>query len=296
MTYHLKSMTFALLAASGAAIAQDGPAGAAARAEEMSHGAGARIVYGDSLAIGTGRYHTYVRTSAKGEPMALGVKFHKSTLRALPTEPETDGSTCFDLNGDNAIDLHEECVGGHSRTMSFSPNPTPFKSITINWEPHGHVPADVYDRPHFDFHFYMISDIERKTIFPGACPGLVNCALAAKAILPLPARYVHPDFFNTKLVYAQMGNHYADGTSPEFHGQVFTQTFILGEFGGKTTFYEPMVTLEYLMSEPDQCTPIKQPQAFADAGWYPTRYCIGYDRRSNFYDVSLAGFRYRVAG
>jgi len=256
----------------------------------------AAFFYGDTLSIGKGRYQTYVRTSARGETLEIGVKFHQSTLSNLPADPVTDASTCFDANGDNELDLHEECVGGHSRTMYFSPNTTPFKSITVNWEPHGHVPKDVYDRPHFDFHFYMITDIERKEIFTGACPGMVNCAVAAKAVLPIPARYVHPDFFNTKLVYAHMGNHYADGTSPEFHGQGFTHTFILGAFAGKATFYEPMVTLEYLQSEPYQCTPIKQPQAFATAGYYPTRYCIRYDRKTHFYDVSLAGFRYRAAG
>ncbi|UUZ55880.1 FAD-dependent monooxygenase [Massilia sp. H-1] len=75
---------------------------------------------------------------------------------------------------------------------------------------------------------------------------------------------MHPDMFNTNLVYAHMGNHYADGKSPEFNGGSFTHTFILGAFDGGITFYEPMLTKEYLQSEPDQCTPIKQLSRLAE--------------------------------
>jgi hypothetical protein len=299
MTYQRRITTLAILAATAAtaAVAHNGDdhGGGSGGGQQEPKG-GAKIRYGDALSIGKGRYHAYVRTGSNGEVTSLGVKFHRATLRDLPMKPVTDAKTCFDLNNDNEVDLHDECVGGHSRTLYFGPNPTPFKSITINWEPHGHVPADVYDRPHFDFHFYMISDIERNQIIPGACPGLVNCAVAAKAALPIPAKHVHPDFFNTNLVYAHMGNHYADKTSPEFNGKTFSHTFILGSFAGKVTFFEPMVALDYLQSEPNQCTPIKQPQAYAAAGYYPTKYCIRYDKHSKFYDVSLAGFQYRSAG
>lgn len=297
-------ITLALVAASTTAFAhQDHGLGVQGSKQSQDGGqegqrlfGGTRVSYSDALSIGKGRYFSYVRTSGKGAIAAVGVKFNRATLEALPTDPVTDAKTCFDLNNDNDVDLHEECVGGHARTLYFPANQSPFKSITINWEPHGHVPADVYDRPHFDFHFYMISDIERNKIIPGACPGLVNCAVSAKAALPIPARYVHPDFFNTNLVYAHMGNHYADKTSPEFNGKKFTHTFILGSFDSRVTFYEPMVALDYLLTEPNQCSPIKQPQAFAAAGWYPTQYCIRYDRFTRWYDVSLSGFQYRKAG
>ncbi|UUZ50401.1 hypothetical protein LP420_11250 [Massilia sp. B-10] len=153
----------------------------------------------------------------------------------------------------------------------------------------------MYDKPHFDFHFYTISDIDRLTKnLIGTCAYLVNCAASAQAINPIPAKYVHPDMFNTNLVYAHMGNHYADGKSPEFNGGSFTHTFILGAFDGGITFYEPMLTKEYLQSEPDQCTPIKQPTAWLSTGWYATKYCIRYNKNNKQYNVSLEGFKYRI--
>ncbi|MEJ7808014.1 MAG: hypothetical protein WKG03_19085 [Telluria sp.] len=289
MNLKMTCLTFALAATALPALAHDG------ETHELPPNTAPGIHYGDSLSIGNGRYRTYIKNNFNGKPLAVGVEFSQSTLENLPMHPVTDGKTCFDTNGDNALDLHDECVGGHSRTLYFEGNVTQFKSITINWEPHGHVPADVYDRPHFDFHFYTVSDIDRNMIFPGTCAGGVNCAQSAKAINPIPAKYVHPDMFNTNLVYAHMGNHYADSASPEFHGQTFTHTFILGAFDTKITFYEPMVSLEYLQTKPNQCTPIKQPAAYETSGWYATEYCIRYEGKRKFYNVSLEGFKYRIA-
>ena len=289
MSNKLTGFTLALLATSLSAMAQNNnPSGQQAATTSI-------VRYGDSLAIGNGRYQTYVRTNS-GKPEAIGVEFSKATLSNLPIEPDNDGTTCFDTNGDNNIDLETECVGGHSRTMSFESNPTPFKTITINWESHGHVPAGVYDKAHFDFHFYMMEDSARKQIFTGTCPGLVNCDQATRAVVPLAAKYVHPDFFNTNLVYAAMGNHYADGTSPEFHGLGFSNTFILGSYEGHLTFFEPMITLDYLLGEPNECKPVKQPAAFEKAGWYPTQYCVRYSGYRKVYSISLEGFKYRIAG
>ena len=251
--------------------------------------------YGDSASMGNGRFTAYTKVNGKGKPEAVGIEFHESTLQNLPHHPQNDGKTCLDLNGDDQIDDHDECVGGHSRTLYFDANPTQFKSITINWEPHGHVPAQVYDRPHFDFHFYTIADTERLAVFTGTCPGLVNCAVAAKAVNPIPQQYVHPDMFNTNLVYAHMGNHYADATAPEFNGGTFTQTFILGAFDGRITFYEPMMSKDYLDSKPNECAPVKQPAAVQTTGWYPTQYCTRYNDKTRSYRVSFESFVYRTA-
>lgn len=289
MNLKLMGLALTLSATSLAALAGDD---ATARAPITAQGKW----YGDSLSIGNGRYQTYIKNNKLGQPTAVGVEFSAATLENLPHQQVTDGKTCFDQNGDDALDLHDECVGGHSRTLYFEPNLTQFKSITINWEPHGHVPADVYDRSHFDFHFYTISDIDRNMIFTGNCAGGVNCAVSAKAVNPIPAKYVPPDFFNTNLVYAHMGNHYADGTSPEFNGGTFSHTFILGAFDGKITFYEPMVSLEYLKTMPNQCTPVKQAAAVLTSGWYATQYCVRYNAYRKLYKVSLEGFTYRIAG
>jgi hypothetical protein len=35
--------------------------------------------------------------------------------------------------------------------------PTAYNHIGIDWNPQGHEPQGIYDKPHFDFHFYMIT-------------------------------------------------------------------------------------------------------------------------------------------
>jgi hypothetical protein len=56
-----------------------------------------------------------------------------------------------------------------------------------------------------------------------------------------------------------------------------------------------MITLAYLQTAPDQCTPIKQPEAWATAGAYPTTYCIRHLADEERYTVSLEDFVDRSA-
>ncbi len=34
----------------------------------------------------------------------------------------------------------------------------------LDWNPQGHIPVGIYDKPHFDFHFYIISNEARMAI------------------------------------------------------------------------------------------------------------------------------------
>lgn len=287
MTNKNMAIALALLAGSSGAFATGSE-------QNVNHG-NAVSHKNDRASIGTGYYQTFVQVSRRGKPKAIGVKFPKTTLQNLPMHPLNDGKTCNDLDSNDNIDLHHECTGGHSRTLYFNSDLTPFKNITINWEPHGHVPAGVYDSPHFDFHFYLTSDIERKQITPGPCTGLLNCAQEQIAIRPIPSQYIHSDFINTQLAFAHMGNHYVDSTSPELIGGDFTHTFIQGSYDSRITFYEPMVSREFLLEKPNVCSPIKTPMAFETAGYYPTRYCMRYKASKQMYRVSLEGFEYREA-
>jgi hypothetical protein len=94
-----------------------------------------------------------------------------------------------------------------------------------------------------------------------------------------------------------MGNHLINSKAPELveQGREFTHTFIFGAYDGHVTFYEPMITLAFLQSRPDLCTPIKQPEAWESAGWYPTTYCIRHRPDEERYTVSLEDFVHRSA-
>ncbi len=72
----------------------------------------------------------------------------------------------------NSLDPGGDHNGGHNHanglSLAFHPKAgvTPFQHALLDWNPNGHEPAGVYTLPHFDFHFYMTSDAERKTIPP----------------------------------------------------------------------------------------------------------------------------------
>jgi hypothetical protein len=255
---------------------------------------------GAPSALGGGTVASYADVDASGSVQAIGVLFSGAALDGLPTAP-SDGHHCFDVNKDDSIDPEHECSGSHETVLPLPSDAArkadlPFKWAMLNWNPHGHIPPGIYDKPHFDVHFY-IDPIEKVfAIETGPCgPEHVRCDLFARARQPLPANYMHADFKDVEAVAPAMGNHLVDPTAPEFRGVPFTRTWIYGANEGRVTFYEEMVTLAYMKSQPDTCYPIKTAAAVAVAGRYPTKSCIRYAKDKAEYTVSLEGFELRQA-
>jgi hypothetical protein len=92
-----------------------------------------------------------------------------------------------------------------------------------------------------------------------------------------------------------MGNHLIDVGGHEFHGMPFTMSWIYGVYHGQVTFYEQMVSLDFLQSRPNVCAPIKSPALVAVTGYYPTERCVQYDASTDTYVVSLGAFVHRAA-
>lgn len=88
-----------------------------------------------------------------------------------------------------------------------------------------------------------------------------------------------------------MGSHWFDIHSPEFNGQVFTQTFLYGSYNGKVTFYEPMITLAFLKNTTTFERPIPTPAKFQQAGYYPT--VMRVVKHDGVTEVVLDNFIYR---
>lgn len=256
-------------------------------------------IYGDRTSLLGGRARTYVQIEPDGKPHALGLEFTRSMLADLPYDPPFDGNNCYDINGDGELTFHmpmPECAGGYQAILFFPAKiveraKLPFKWFLLNWNPTGHGPPHVYDVPHFDFHFYIMDYIDRNFIRPGPCGIVVNCDDFETATKPVPAGYLPPDYQDFQAVEPRMGNHLVDVTSPEFTPAGFTRTFVYGSYNGQITYLEPMVTLAFLESQPDECLPVKQPQAFKVAGYYPMKYCTRY--RSGIYTISLEGLKFR---
>jgi len=260
-----------------------------------------KVTSTESQKLGNGWVRVYVATGTNGDPLALGVSMDKSALDGLPTELNPT-SRCFDKNGNGKLDKHE-CIGDHEFVFT-APDATDvlgqFKWVGLNWNPQGHMaPAPPpWAKPHFDFHFYTATREAVRAIRPGPCGELIHCEDFQKASKPVPAKYLHPDHIDVGAAVPDMGNHLIDTKSPELAkgGPPFTHTFIYGAFDGQIIFLEPMITIAYLASNPNMCSPIKQPKAFAVAGYYPTKYCIRYLEHVGRYTISLEGFVKRPKG
>jgi len=255
---------------------------------------------GANSSVGNGTVSSYAEYEKNGNPKAIGIVVSASALEGLPSA-HSDGNHCFDQDKDGKIDLDKECFGSHEWVIPLPSEAArrseiPFKWVGLNWNPHGHLPPGVYDSPHFDVHFY-IEPIEKIfAIAPGSCgPEFVRCDQFKIATKPLPSNYMHTDFKSVDAVAPAMGNHLIDLTSPEFNKRKFTRTWIYGVYDGRVTFYEEMLTRDYLLSQPSTCFPIKTPPAVATKGYYPTQSCIRYIAQTNEYTISMEGFALREA-
>lgn len=181
--------------------------------------------------------------------------------------------------GTNDSDAHS-----HANNVNISlPNeaPEPFKFIMLDWNPHGHPPANIYDKPHFDVHFYMTPESE-----------VMNYTDTAKLAVNPPADYLPAHHIGANAV-PMMGKHWMDAASAELHGQPFTQTFLYGSYNGGIVFYEPMITLDYLKNTTDFQRAIPQPAKFMKTGYYPATMHI--KKHDGVTDIILEGFTLRQA-
>jgi hypothetical protein len=260
--------------------------------------------------LGKGTAQTYAELSPDGSPSVIGLTFTRGYLEELPTE-RNDTNRCFDLDENGRIDGPSECLGEWDFALPLPTEATerpeiPFQWVGFGWNPEGHEPAGVWDVPHFDVHFYMTGREEVRQIRTGPCgfdPGagrsllLINCEDSVRGTKPIPAEYLPKDHIDVGVVVPDMGNHLILSTSPEFGDppQRFTHTFIYGAFDGHITFFEPMLTREFLLGQPTICSGINQPEAWETAGYYPTEYCIRYLEAEARYTISLEGFEHRDA-
>lgn len=203
---------------------------------------------------------TYITTDEDGNPEEIGF-----------TVPEAAFNSFDALTGDVSWSLK----------FPTEHNETPFVHMWAGYNPHGHEPMGIYDKPHFDFHFYMTTEAERQAISPA------DTVAGAK---PLPTGEVPATYFNAGLV-PTMGSHWIDSQAPELHGQGFTETFIFGSFDGKMTFYEPMITKAYIAEKHNFSKNIPAVTAFAKSGkFYPTQEGFRYDTAKKEYQFYLREF------
>ncbi|MFC7669179.1 hypothetical protein ACFQT0_18845 [Hymenobacter humi] len=227
-----------------------------------------KTFYGPAVPMGRGVGRAWVMVSANGTPLSIGVDL---SAKSVMSQGDAIKEYTFQLP-------HQVAV-------------PPYDHIELGWNPEGHDPAGVYDVPHFDLHFYMVTPAEQATV-PFLAP-VVN-GKPVFDLFPAPG-YLPEKYQMGPGLVPNMGAHSVDMLAPEYTGGVFTRTFIYGSYQGHITFLEPMFTLAYLQTLGSETIPIRQPQFVGRAGYYPTSYTISYDNSPKEYRISLNNLTYRTA-
>lgn len=229
--------------------------------------------YGSPVQVGNGNARAYVVTANGGQTaQELGIALDSAALDGLPSAQDE-----------------------YSFLLTLPPNsPAPYQVVELDWNPRGHPPPAIYTLPHFDFHFYIIPLDQRNAIVPSD-PNFAKEADSLPSGDFVPPGYVPltgPGLTPADVAVPQMGVHWANVNAPELHGQTFTRTFIYGSWNGKFTFFEPMVSRDYLLTHPSNVTEsVPVPKAYPASGEFPTSYSVTYDAVAKEYRVALTGFK-----
>jgi len=156
--------------------------------------------------------------------------------------------------------------------------------LGINWEANGHPPTTFLTQ-HFDFHFYSITEAEVRDI---------DCADPAKPTA-LPATYALPDLeipgmgTLVGLCVPSMGMHAMPGH--EVHDtEPFQASMLLGYYGGRAIFLEPMISRDLLLQRSDFTLDMPEAPAGTRDDRYPTRFRAEYDGAADAYRFVFSGF------
>lgn len=173
---------------------------------------------------------------------------------------------------------------------------TPFQYVTFDWNPHGHEPPGVFDKPHFDLHFYFLDEDEVAAISPE------DPDFGAKAA-NLPAETHMPSGFTTapgppeEQGVPMMGVHWLNTEDGILDGPFdFTEVMIMGSWDGEWTFIEPMMTTEWLRGKPTVNEDLAQPEVYPADAYYPTTYSVEFEEDTGEYVVTLGGMVERQGG
>lgn len=247
----------------------------AACSDETTEPATAKIAYGPAQSLGQGTARVYVTLDNAGKPVSLGIALSEGALNALPQTPLPGGG----MSAANLI-----------LALPQEAKVTGFDHAMLDWNPMGHEPDMVYTLPHFDFHFYTVSEAAQMAILP------TDPQYAAK-LDKLPAEAYRP-VGNIKLPggVPMMGAHWIDPTSPELqpppNNKTFTRTFLYGSYDGHFIFYEPMITKVHIESLKTVAgnsvtAAIKLPTSYETPGYYPTQYTLQWNAAAKEYRIAL---------
>ncbi|MGB9278517.1 MAG: DUF5602 domain-containing protein [Pseudonocardiaceae bacterium] len=232
--------------------------------------------FGPPQNIGNGTAKTYVTLDNAGKPNEIGIRMSAASLDGLPAEDAVPPRMLI-------------------LALPAQASATDFDHVMLNWNSHGHAPAELFGKPHFDMHFYMVDPAAVEEINPSN-PNFAAQAADLPAPKYIPRDYVVPPGPPAENTVPAMGLHWVDKTDGLEPGKYdFKQILINGSWDGTYTFIEPMMTREWMLTKQTVHEDIKQPQAYQRSGYFPTTYNVRYDDQAKEYSISLGGMMMRQA-
>lgn len=235
--------------------------------------------YGANVRLAAGLARTYV-TIQNGAPAELGVELNRGALEGLPTVFEHGSHGGEHHMMENAWELPLPAEAGS----------TAYRSVNVDWMPNGHDAP--YNRPHFDFHFYVIPTAERLAIDP-ADPEWVQKASNLPPQQYWPARYFPLNLLIPRsapeLTVPAMGLHWLDVAAPEVQTPPaeFSYTFFYGSWNGAIIFDEPMITKKLLDSRATVDVTLPPAADYSTTGYRAGGYRVYWNEATQRHRVAL---------
>lgn len=226
--------------------------------------------FGQAVAIGNGMGFTWVRFNKETKkPESIGITLTETALEGLPKVEDIKDAMPMQVW---KLDLPKEIKN------------YPFDHVEIEWNPVGHPPAPLYDKPHFDFHFFTISE-EQVGKITATGEDLKKCQLKPQMQFVPAGFFLPPD-----TIVPNMGAHWINPKlAPELTGKPFGSTMLYGSYNGKTAFWEPMIAKSFLESKPDFSQALPAPKAYDFTGYFPTSYSVKYNADRKEFTISFDG-------
>ncbi|MGB8029182.1 MAG: hypothetical protein WCF30_05900 [Terracidiphilus sp.] len=158
---------------------------------------------------------------------------------------------------------------------------TGFTFTNIYWNAEGHPPA-VYMVPHFDFHFFFVPEEEVQGI---------DCKDTSKPQI-IPAGYALRDVDIPQIgtlvgmCVPEMGMHAVPATDLDGNTH-WKGSMLVGYYGGKPKFIEPMITRELLLRKHSFSLPVPKIEPTPHVR-YPKRFNAIYHPENETYDFTFS--------
>jgi len=236
----------------------------------------------------------------------LKIKFKHD--ESLPVPP-TNGSQCNPAIGAIASDGLPYLKGrwAYESIPRKMKKATGIDHISIDFNPCGHPPADVFTIPHYDLHIYLESPEYRRCMtctsvdFGPVCDpdnqstpsshGFFNVATVAAGpnagkLANMPDGFDYAVYDNVPL----MGGHSWDtSTQPKSAAEWVKPIWIMGSYDGEIIDYEPMVPLSFVSGSEDKTYEESLTYVGQTITELPSKYTVDYNADSGVTTMSFVG-------